>query len=492
MYPVCNRKIEAKETLTKSNRDFHMPIRTSLISRLQLLFTLLSLSLLGGCASYQPQPLPEHAPLEKNLPLLVATINRSLKPGNDSYRVNLADGLDLTEVAIIAVLDNPDLKARRAQLNVAGAQAFAAGLLPDPQLSTNIDHPTTADYSNGLGVGLGYNIITLITRQARISAAQGTHTKVQLQLLWQEWQVIQQARSLAVRSQLEQQRLTLLRTIRKLYQQRYQYSRQGLIDGNVTIDVNGTDLTALVDSFSQISRLEQLHNQTQHDLHHLLGLQSDVVISLAKLPAETSIDQASVQAQLKKLPTIRPDLLALKAGYQAQEARVRAAILAQFPSFSIGINRARDTSNVYTSGFSISLNLPLFSGNRGAIAIQRATRKQLSEEYQARLAQTQTDVSRLMKLQSIIEKQRQHLQTYLPRLKDLVQRARQAYRQGNVDALTFLNMEATWVNKRLEQITLQQSQWQNRIALQTLLALPEGKSRVMSALVIQDNKHVSN
>jgi hypothetical protein len=29
------------------------------------------------------------------------------------------------------------------------------------------------------------------------------------------------------------------------------------------------------------------------------------------------------------------------------------------------------------------------------------------------------------------------------------------------------------VNKRLEQITLLQSQWENRIALQTLLALPD-------------------
>ncbi|VAX12690.1 hypothetical protein MNBD_GAMMA24-542 [hydrothermal vent metagenome] len=453
------------------------------------LLALISLSLLVGCTTYQPQPLPKQAPLEKDLSLLVAKVNQSIRPELNSYRVNLADGLDLTEVAIVAVLANPDLRVRRAQLQVAGAQAFAAGLLPDPLLATNIDHPTTAGYSNSLGLGLGYDIIPLITRQSRISAARDTHTKVQLQLLWQEWQVIQRARSLAVRSRLEQQRLALLRKMHTLYQQRYQHSQQGLLEGNLTLDINGTDLTALVDSFSQISQLQLQHNQTQHDLHHLLGLQADVVISLAKLPAETPIDPVSVQAQLKRLPTIRPDLLALKAAYQAQEERVRAAILAQFPSFSIAISRARDTSNVYTGGFTISLNLPLFNGNRGAIAIQRATRKQLSAEYQARLAQTQTDVSRLMQLQSIIKEQRQHLQTYLPRLKDLVKRARRAYRQGDIDALTFLHMESTWLNKRLEQISLQQSQWQNRIALQTLLALPQAGARAISASVIQDNSH---
>lgn len=455
------------------------------------LLALITLSLLSGCATYQPQPLPEQSPLEKDLPLLVAKVNRSIKAKTSTYRVNLADGLDLTEVAIVAVLGNPDLRVRRAQLKVAGAQAFAAGLLPDPQLSTNIDHPATAGFVSAGGLGLGYDIIPLITRQARISAKQGMQTKIHLELLWQEWQVIQQARSLAVRLHLEKQRLVLLRRMRDLYQQRYQHSKQGLINGNVTLEVNGTDLTALVDSFSQISQLEQQHNRTRHEFNHLLGLQPDAVVSLAKLPAETSISQRTIQAQLRKLPTIRPDLLALKAGYHAQEERVRAAILAQFPSFSIGISRARDTSNVYTSGFNIGLNLPLFSANRGAIAIERATRTQLAQEYQARIAQTQTDVSRLLKLQTIIEKQRHNLQIYLPRLKDLVKRARQAYRQSDIDALTFLNMESTWVNKRLEQITLQQTQWQNRIALETLLALPEAGTRAISTFVNQDHSHTT-
>jgi outer membrane protein TolC len=41
----------------------------------------------------------------------------------------------MDDIATIAVLHNPDLKAARAKVGVARAQAFAAGLLPDPQLS---------------------------------------------------------------------------------------------------------------------------------------------------------------------------------------------------------------------------------------------------------------------------------------------------------------------------------------------------------------------
>jgi outer membrane protein, heavy metal efflux system len=38
----------------------------------------------------------------------------------------------MDDIATIAVLHNPDLKAVRATVGVAQAQAFAAGLLPDP------------------------------------------------------------------------------------------------------------------------------------------------------------------------------------------------------------------------------------------------------------------------------------------------------------------------------------------------------------------------
>ncbi|MFZ0467598.1 MAG: TolC family protein, partial [Thiogranum sp.] len=162
----------------------------------------------------------------------------------------------------------------------------------------------------------------------------------------------------------------------------------------------------------------------------------------------------------------------LQAGYASQEARVRGAILAQFPSLGIGVNRARDTGDVKTVGLSVTLSLPLFSGNRGNIAVERASREQLRAEYRARLAQTAVDVSRLRELQDIIRRQQDNLQTYLPRLKTLVERARKAYGQGDIGALTFLNMESTWVNKRLEQLSLAQAGWENRIALEALLALP--------------------
>jgi outer membrane protein TolC len=191
------------------------------------------------------------------------------------------------------------------------------------------------------------------------------------------------------------------------------------------------------------------------------------------------LDASTIGSRLDALPGIRPDLLALQAGYASQEANVRAAILAQFPSIGIGVNNARDSGNIHSVGLSISLSLPLFNGNKGNIAIERATRAQLREEYNTRLASTAVDVDRLLSLQAILLQQQNDLQIYLPKLETLVTSARRAYAEGDIDALTFLNMESTWVNKRLEQINLSQVLWENRIALEALLALPGYPSQAL-------------
>lgn len=456
--------------------------------RISLLLTG-ALGILSGCATYQPQPLVDQSPLATSLKILQLKASALHNP-HTVHEINPADGFDLTEVATLAVLGNPGLRAQRAKLGVASAQAFAAGLLPDPQLSASLDKPMgdTTGLVNAWGAGMAFDIVPLITRQARIDAKQNAKTQIRLGLLWQEWQVIQQAQTLAVRYRLEQQRLALLNHMRSLYKKRFQHSLQGLKQGNITLDVNGTDLTALLGTFSQINQLEQTHNQTRHDLSLLLGLQADVSFSISPLPADNTLTSSQIKKRLQQITNVRPDLLALKAGYRAQENRVRAAILAQFPSFTLGISRARDTGSVNTSGLTIGLTIPVFSGNRGTIAIERATRSLLQSEYQSRLAQADNDVNRLLDQQAIITEQQVNLTTYLPRLQAIVSRSRSAYKRGDIDALTFLNLETTLLNKQLEVINLQQTRWQIYIALKTLLALPENEDHSLTGNQLLKNK----
>jgi outer membrane protein TolC len=96
-------------------------------------------------------------------------------------------------------------------------------------------------------------------------------------------------------------------------------------------------------------------------LNHTLGLPAQRTVMLRgddQLPSQ--LQPPPVADLLDGLESRRLDLLALKRGYESQDATLRAAVLAQFPKISIGLNGARDTSNVKTIGVGVSLDLPLF------------------------------------------------------------------------------------------------------------------------------------
>jgi len=455
------------------------PAASSLLGQWQVAVRpalLLAAITLHACASYQPLPLPDHDNLAPALDAIRIDRNTMDLAAAQQHPFDPADGLDLWETAMLAVANNPDLRAARSRRGVAEAQVYAAHLFPDPQISASLDHPTGNDAGlvNAYAYGLSYDIIPLLTRGTGIESASAAQQQIVLDLLWQEWQTIEQARTLHVELVTLEQKVALLEHMLDLYQQRYQHSSTALAKGDMTVEATGTDLTALLDTATQLNQTRQARNNKQHDLAQLLGLLPQASLDLQVPPPAEPVSEQDIEAALQLLPQRRPDLLALSAGYSSQEASVHRAVLSQFPSLGLGVSRARDTSNVYTSGLSISLTLPLFSGNRGTIAIERATREQLHAEYQARLDQSQIDVMRLFGVQSLITEQQQLLEQRLPELESMVVKARKAYQGGDISALTFLNMQTTWVNKKLEQLDLAQQSWTTRLALETLL----GKTNV--------------
>jgi outer membrane protein, heavy metal efflux system len=436
--------------------------------------------MVSACASYRAVSLPQHPDLLDKVPPLTVGARQLPLPALRAHPFNPADGLDMTEVATVAVINSPDLKARRRKAGVARAQVFAARLLPDPQVSASLDHPTDPGYIDAYNLGLSYDLTALVTHGAGVDAARAAASQVVLDLLWQEWQVVQQARSLYVRSVLQARKLAILRRAQQLYARRYAHSARALRAGDVTLETAGTDLTALLDADTRVSDMERQLSQTRHDLNALLGLTPEAPLALAALPAPQPFTSAAVKAALRDLPKRRPDLRALAAGYASQEATVRKAILAQFPALSFGPTGARDTSDVHTIGVGITVSLPVLNRNRGEIAVQRATRAQLRAEYQARLDATYGDIDRVLAEQALALHRRNALAAQLPELERLVDQARRGYQAGDIAALTYLNMENTLLNKRLEAADLEQSLWDARIALDSLLAWPEGDAAAPS------------
>jgi hypothetical protein len=155
----------------------------------------LAFTLLTGCATYHTLPLPAGDGARSVGQLSAPLPQRAWLP---AHHFDPADGLDVTELATLAVANNPDLRSRRDALGVARAQAFAAGLLPDPQLGLGADFPRSnaADLTTAYSASISADLGALLARSTRVAAAHSQAQQVNLDLLWAEWQTVAQARLL--------------------------------------------------------------------------------------------------------------------------------------------------------------------------------------------------------------------------------------------------------------------------------------------------------
>src|SRR5260370_30781510 len=120
--------------------------------------------------------------------------------------------------------------------------------------------------------------------------------------------------------------------------------------------------------------------ETEPPIEHNLSLPSQL-----PLPSEGEL--------VADLENRRLDLVGLRQGYQSQEQTGRAAVLAQFPKIVLGFNHGADTTPVVTTGFSITIDLPIFDRNQGNIPIETATRPRLFDEDATRVFEAHSDIA---------------------------------------------------------------------------------------------------
>lgn len=421
-----------------------------------------------GCAHYRPEPLPT-APDLQTTPELTVPARQFWLPGLAPHSVP-AQGLDETTVVMLAVFNNPDLKAARLQAGVASAQMLEAGLLPDPQVDANF---ATSALNYGGVLGVSEQIQALITRGAAKDAAKDAARQVNLEILWQEWQVAEKARELFIQMRADQQLHSIFVSTQSLLEDRYQRDQAAMQRGDETAGVVAADLNAVADADTNLRQLETEVNTNRHSLNALLGLRPETELHLIGSVAAPAITKQDFERAAASLPQHRADLLALQAGYQSQEETLRRAVLAQFPGLSAGVEMERDpVEGVNAIGPQVSMTLPLFNRNRGQIAIQKATRELLRQTYQARLDTARSQADEVWNATEIMERQLKDLDAQLPLLEKTAESARQSLQEYNVNAPLYMTLESNLLAKRAEAIRLRASLQSARSALSTLLGLP--------------------
>ncbi len=430
---------------------------------------------LPACASYHPMKIGQHAIDAALKPPDIQKISiearRMAHPLLKPVAINLQNGLSPDEAAVLSVLTNPALKSIRDQRDIAEAEIIQAGILPNPQLSANYDIPTggnTAGTVNAYGLSLGWDFMSLIGRKDRIAAAKSEKAAVDLTIAWEEWQVAESAKLHLLHVLWADRQLSLLQSKKNEFSQNLNVIRKAVDMGAKTV----VELAAAESASKQmeitISGIAQEREQERLLLNQTLGLPPEAIIPIEQAPL---LDKWPILHGKKDfisgIPKRRPDLLALNMGYESQEARLRAAVLSQFPKIGINLNQASDTGDVHTTGLGVNVEFPFFDRAQGAIAIETATRKKLYDEYMSRIFDARADIAAIGEKITSGRSRIEITKKSINALQDLVNIYKIALDQGNADILSYYQAQSDLIAKHLELLQQRQAVTDLGVAFET-------------------------
>ncbi len=242
--------------------------------------------------------------------------------------------------------------------------------------------------------------------------------------------------------------------------------------GDVTFETLIAQSIVLQEVQTRINDLSLEIDAARKDLNAILGLCPCTYLTLKDLEDIEPLNTCEIIDQIPELLAVRADIIALQAAYQAEERRLWQAVLAQFPSLVLGPNRARDNTGVNSWGYTLGMTLPILNANRGNIAIEKATRQRLHDEYQNRLNSGYSDIVKLLDQDVLLLKSLAYIDQSLEQLRPAAKNAEEAFRQGLIDAALYVDLYHTTINRYTERLAVLLAITEGRMSLQVLLGIP--------------------
>jgi outer membrane protein, heavy metal efflux system len=434
-------------------------------------------ALLGGCALYHGLPLAERPDLASQLSQLHARIPAAA--GEAPRIIPTDEPLAIDDVGLLAVLNDPDLRAEGGAFDAARAGLLQASLLSNPAASLSFEPLLGGIGTSAWSASLTEDLRGILMYHTQKKAARFQLQQVNADLLWQEWQVAQQARILAVDLYWGGLAVSLADRQLKLLDREVREVQAATRSGALDLTALAPLLAAKASAAQTAASLHLAQLQGWQQLDALLGLQPDVRFAIA--PPQVAPLPPNLESLIEALPTRRPDLVALQLGYRSADESVRSAIIGQFPAFALGGVWEDDNGNVRNAGPTASFDLPIFDRNQGQVAQTRATRLQLHEQYQARLDAAVGSAKGLVRQIQRLTGDAQAAEQAATAAEAQSRSAQQAYAQDTLDQRSLADFETTALQRRIEAIALERSLGEARITLTVDLGLGLPQARIATA-----------
>jgi len=382
-----------------------------------------------------------------------------LEPPSAEYQpVKPPESITLDWVLETVITRHPSLAATWFEIKSKQGAEQQAGLPPNPKIIGEIEEfGGSGDFSGSdvlssrIGISQELPLGGKIQKRSREAKAQTDIAKLEHKAQLMELRAMVEERFYAVYTLQEKLRLQTEQfdSIKKTHEVVGKRVKAG--------DTSPLDLSRSHIELATVRiELEQIRQDLEAAQYPLAPSWGARIPSFSSVSAQYRLDPNLAEQELQESLQQSPSWLIQEAKLTHASAALELADAQRFPDIEVegGVQRFNESED-HAFFFGITIPLPLFDRNQGAIAeavaLKRKTQYEMHTEWQVLEDELQTAwrkrVSAMQALQSFEEE-------VLPEAQQAYEALSKAYRAGEMDILALLDAQRTWVEARMARLDL--------------------------------------
>ncbi len=395
---------------------------------------------------------------------------------------------DSAELTLAAFFYSPELDVARAQWAVAKGRKAAAGERPNPTFGITPAFDSTTGYDAPISpwivsAALDIPIETAGKRGYRIAEAEHLSEAARLHIAQTAWELRRQIREAMLDLYAATETAGLLQSRRTIQEDSIRLLEELFHAGEISANELGQARILRDESHLAMLDAEKQLVQARARLAGVIGVPAKALESkelsfdvFEALPEDVPPAERQRQALLN-----RADLLAALAEYQASQSALQREIARQYPDIQIGPGYEYDQSeNKWSLGLSVTL--PVFNQNRGAIAVAEADRARAEARVRALQARIVSDLEQAVRTYQASVRKVKAAETLVEEHRVAADRIRKMYELGQVVRLEVdaaaLESNAGALNRLNARIEAQRALGQIENAMQVAADLPDWSEQI--------------
>jgi len=376
------------------------------------------------------------------------------------WGAGFGEALDMTAIFERVDSRNPELKAARGEVEAAASEIDQAGLLPNPELEIGTENLGMAEaevvVSQPLELGG--------KRKSRMAAAKLGREEAELRLAAVRLGLHAEAlRRCGVLVEVKAGIAVIDTMLALALRDKQRVDRR--VEAGAAMELDGIRSQVAVDEIrmQREALLERRRTAGRYlaALWHDSSLSSEPAITLwGRLPP---IAGDSVAARLSEHPDMKRAALTVRI-HEAELVHARAERVPETAVHGGFLRNNESGENAALLG--LSVGLPLFNRNQGAVAARARRVEAAKEEYEAARRAMRSETRSLVSRLNTLRRQVATLEdTIIPRLSEVHASLEEYYARGLVSILEVLESRRALVDKELEAVEMRAQWWQGAAEL---------------------------